>query len=112
MIAMLKQPGTAPVRIDIEAGTENLCRVLGGEMEHVGFGMGIGVLCDEEGRYKGPVINGKPTSLPYNFRLDSYISFVGTVLFVGEGKEDFIDLTEEQIEIISDFFKKKRRHLK
>ena len=94
MLAMLKEPGRAPVKIEIENTLDALRGIIGGHIEHVGFDLfdyrgghtKIGILMDEEGKLKG---------LPPNFSFFGD-SIVGTVLIVGEDGEGFIDLTEEQ----------------
>ena len=100
LIVIIKRPGEKPEVIETGDGPDALSDALGGHIEHVGLGGGIGMLCDEDGRYKGPVIDGKPTSLPLNFFIAPYGAMVGPVLFVGEGEEDFCDLTEEQQQFI------------
>ena len=53
---------------------------------------------------KGPVVDGRPTSLPFNFIFNGCINFVGPVLFVGESGEEFIDLSDDQINEVMRFF--------
>ncbi len=100
MIAVIKQPCSRPEIVDIGSDFMDLRNVVGGGLEHYGFGHGIGILCDIEGRNKGN---------PFNFRLDDYVDFVGPALFVGEGDEDFIGLTDEQIMLVLSFFGEERK---
>jgi len=106
MRCMIKYPGDIrPKEVNIDNSLEALQKAVGGYIEHFGFSAGVGLLFDEDGRYKGPVVNGKPTSLESNFALnDMCVDFVGPVLFVGESGDEFIDLTEEQILEINQFF--------
>ena len=100
MKAIIKLPGKEPEIIEAESDLQEL---VGGYLEHVCFVRGIGILCDEEGLYKGPVVNGKPTSLPYNFFLPHVGALVGPVLFVGESHGVFVDLDERQVSLILGF---------
>lgn len=79
MIAVIKQPCSRPEIADIGSDFMDLRNVVGGGLEHYGFGHGIGILCDIDGRNKGK---------PFNFRLDEYVDFAGPVLFVGESGEN------------------------
>lgn len=104
MKAILKEPGKEPRILEVESDHEALHEALGGYLEHIGIGRGIGILCDEDGRYKGPVVKGRPTSLPYNFSLPDIGPLVGPVLFVGESPDGFIGLDDEQISLVFDGF--------
>lgn len=104
MRVVRKNPGRAPEILEIGEELEDLQQAVGGHLEHFGFLPGIGILCDEMSRLKGPVVNGKPTSLPYNFAVDEYVDFVGPVLFVGESGERFIGLSGDQVKKILGFF--------
>ena len=52
MRAIIKQPGKDPEISNIGDKLEDLQEAVGGYLEHYGFGHGIGMLFDEEGRYK------------------------------------------------------------
>ena len=107
MKVILKLPGEAPKEVEIGNGLEDLQKAVGGYIEHVPFGDGIGILVNEEGRFKGPVIGDWPTSLPVNFTLYPYGQLVGPALFIGEGEEDFVGLEDWQMDIINEFFRNK-----
>lgn len=91
MEAIIKIPGKRPEKINIDNSLSDLRRVVGGYLEHYGFGIGIGMLCDEDGRAKG---------LPLNFIFDGR-DFVGPVLFVGEEGGDFVSLTSIQQGVVA-----------
>lgn len=47
MEVIIKRPGKRPEKINIGNSLSDLRRVVGGYLEHYGFGIGIGMLCDE-----------------------------------------------------------------
>ena len=104
MRAVIKKPGESPEIIDVDNDLKPLQEAVGGYIEHFSLTRGIGILCDEDGRFKGPVVDGRVTSLPYTFAFDEYVVFVGAVLFVGESGDDFTDLTDEQVDLINRSF--------
>ena len=105
MRSILKMPGEGPKVVEIDNELRSLQEAVGGHIEHIGIGHGIGILCDEEGRFKGPLVNGRPTSLPFNFFLITVGSLVGPVLFVGEKGEEFVSLDDAQVDRILGFLK-------
>lgn len=60
MIAVIKQPGKGPEITDKENTLDSLRGIVGGGLEHYGFGHGIGILCDIDGRNKGKPFNFRP----------------------------------------------------
>ena len=95
MKAIIKEVGKEPKVIDIENTLEALQKAIGGYLEAVNVGNGVIMLCDEEGKLKGS---------KYNFDLGSD-KIVGNVLFTqSDGKEDFADLDDKQIETVMHFF--------
>lgn len=103
MKVIIKRPGEKAEAVEIENELKALQNAVGGHIEHVGFGWGIGILCDEEGRFKGPLVDGRPTSLPFNFFLNPYGSIVGPALFVAEKGDEFVGLNDEQIALVWEF---------
>lgn len=83
MYALKKEPGKKPEWVDIESDLKPLQEAVGGYIETVTFDDFI-VICDEEGRLKGK---------ERNCRIEG-ISFVGTILIVGKGRDDFLSLPE------------------
>lgn len=60
-----------------------------GDMEEAKVIEGVILLCDEEGHIKNK---------PLNFEMPIYDGIFGDVVFVGDGAEDFRDLTDEETE--------------
>ncbi len=85
LLFVLKQPGQAPERIEAqvpEKDTLSLVQgIVGGYVEQVYVSNEVAILCDEDGISKG---------LPHN------CGFLGPILFIGLGKEDWTGLTPEQ----------------
>lgn len=94
MTVILKRPGEEPKKIDIEDTLEAYRSIIGGSIEHLGFGNGIGMLFDEDGKFK---------NLPLNFFIPGDF-IVGNVLFVWGKGEEFVSLSDEQIEHILETF--------
>ena len=95
MKAIIKEVGKEPKVIDIDNTLEALQKAVGGYIEAVNVGGNVIMLCDEEGRLKGS---------KYNFDLGSE-KIVGDVIFTkSDGKEDFTDLDENDVETILHFF--------
>jgi len=95
MTAVIKRPGKAPEKIEIEGDLRSLQIAVGGHIEHYGFCRGIGMLCNEEWRLLG---------LPFNFIFDGDVEFGGPVLFVGEKNDEFTGLSDEQLVAVGGFF--------
>lgn len=83
--ALYKEPGKAPIIINVENELEALQRVIGGYLETASARNDVCVICDEEGRLKG---------LPFNVAVWG-VSFVGPILIVGVDGEEFCDLPGE-----------------
>lgn len=95
MKAIIKEVGKEPKVIDIENTLEALQKAVGGYIEALNIGGNILMICDEEGKLKRK---------PYNFDLGND-KIVGDVIFTkDDGKEDFTDLSENDIETILHFF--------
>lgn len=83
MNVLRKEPGKKPEMVNIENKLEALQEAVGGYIETVTFSEFI-VICDEEGRLKGK---------EYNCDIKD-VSFVGTILIVGDDGDDFTDLSD------------------
>ena len=91
MRVIIKEVGKAPVVKDIENTLDALKSLVGGYIEVVTLDDNILLICNEEGKMQG---------LPPNFSM-GYDVIVGTAVFVSfDGKEDFTDLNDWQIEYI------------
>lgn len=93
--AIVKEVGKAP---SVEKITNDLATfqgLVGGYIEVLSMGEGVGVVVNEE---------GKLIDLPVNFGL-GYDTINGTAVFVAFGNEgDFTDLTDLQIDTIMSSF--------
>ena len=96
MKAIIKEVGKNPKVQDITNDLETLKTLVGGYIEVVRMEDNILLICNEEGKLQG--------LLP-NFST-GYDVIVGTAVFVSfDGKEDFTDLNDWQIEnIMSKFY--------
>lgn len=91
MRAIIKEVGKAPVVKDIENTLDALKSLVGGYIEVVRLEDNILLICNEEGKIQG---------LSPNFSM-GYDTIVGTAVFVSfDGKEDFTDLDDWQIEYL------------
>ena len=95
MRAIYKEPGKEPEirNIDNELGT--LQSLVDGWIEHLTFITGVGLIMNEEGKLR----NMEP-----NFRY-GHDMVVGPAIFVGEGGEDFTDITDEQAMRVLEFLR-------
>lgn len=100
MTVILKRPGEEPKKIDIEDTLEAYRSIIGGSLEHLGFGNGIGMLFDEDGKFK----DLSPNFFLFDDREAPIDVVVGNVLFVGEKGEEFVSLSDEEIEHILETF--------
>jgi hypothetical protein len=81
--AIIKKPGEPYGHMThISPSLENLQKHVGGYIQAVSFGA-LTIICNEDGKLKG---------LPKNFRMGYFDTFVGTVVVVGSGEEDFTDI--------------------
>lgn len=95
MRTIIKEVGKAPEIKNIENTLDALKSLVGGYIEVVGLDDNVLLICNEEGKMKG---------LPPNFST-GYDVIVGTAVFVSfDGKEDFTDLNDWQIEYIMSKF--------
>lgn len=76
-----KDPGKAPVEVQIPNTLEDLQRAVGGYLEAVTYTRSCVILCNEEGRLMG---------MPYNTVLFGH-KFVGPILLVGTKGDEFAD---------------------
>lgn len=87
MKILYKKVGEAPTVMDVENELHVLQGLVDGYIETAPTPVSrVVIVCDEEGKLKGK----RP-----NFVNEDLI--VGDAFFVGIGRDDFIDLTEEQI---------------
>ena len=95
MRAIIKEVGKSPVVKDIENTLDALKSLVGGYIEVIGLDDKVLLICNEEGKLQG---------LPPNFST-GYDVIVGTAVFVSfDGKEDFTDLDDWQIEYVMSKF--------
>ncbi len=95
MRVIIKEVGKAPVIKDIENTLDALKSLVGGYIEVVRLDNNVLLICNEEGKIQG---------LSPNFSM-GYDTIVGTAVFVSfDGKEDFTDLNDWQIEYLMSKF--------
>ena len=90
MKVIVKEPGESPKMVTIDGSLESLQRLVGGYIEHVEFTKQTGILVNEEGKLR---------KLEPNIILPEDM-LVGTVVFVGESGEEFVDVPEREAEVI------------
>lgn len=95
MRAIYKVPGKEAEVRDIENTLEALQRLVGGYIEHYTFISGVGMIMNEE---------GKLMDMDPNFRY-GHDMVVGPAIFVGEGGEDFTDITDAQAMRVMEFLR-------
>ena len=94
MRVIVKEPGESPKRVTIDGSLESLQRLVGGYIEHISFTKTTGILVNEEGKLR---------KLAANIILPEDI-LVGTVVFVGESGEEFVDVPDEEADVIMKAF--------
>lgn len=96
MKVIIKEVGKRPQVEDVVNELTTLQSLVGGYIEVVSTGGGVGLIMNEEGKIHG---------LPVNFGL-GYDTINGTAVFVAFGDDgDFKDLTDWQVEdIMSRFY--------
>lgn len=95
MRAIIKEVGKQPQIKDVENTLDALKSLVGGYIEVVRLDNGVLLICNEDGKMQG---------LPPNFKL-GYDTVVGTAVFVSfDGKEDFTDLNDMQVEYLMSKF--------
>lgn len=90
MRVIVKEPGKSPKMATIDGSLESLQQLVGGFIEHIEFTKQTGILVDEEGKYK---------NLEPNIILPEDV-LVGTVVFVGESGDAFVDVPEKEAQTI------------
>ena len=91
MKAILKKPNCKSELVEINDELEELRQLVGGYIETIPYRDNIIILLDEEGRLKDS---------EDNIVVSKYGMLVGNIVFVGTKGEDFISLTEYQIQEI------------
>ena len=94
MTIVVKEVGKRPEVREIEGTLKEMQAIVDGNIEAIYLPDGLVMVCDEEGKIKDKTGN-------FRFGWD-YI--VGDVFFVGAGEEDFVSLTDEQVELVKGFF--------
>lgn len=95
MKVIVKEVGKNPEVREIENDLKVLNQLVGGYIEVVRVDDDILLICNEEGKIQG---------LPLNFSM-GYDAIAGTAVFVSfDGKEDFTDLNDWQIEFLMSKF--------
>ncbi len=91
MKILVCEPGKHPYVKDIEPGLENLQHEVDGLIQALyPFSEEVAVVCNEEGLFRN--------DLAWNRVVDKYGPIKGTFFLCGLGYDDFIGLTDEQIE--------------
>lgn len=85
MRIIFKEPGKPARRMVIDGSLETMQQLVGGYIEHLSAGNGLGILCNEEGKLLGLAPSG------CEFMDDP---LVGNIIFLGENGEDFTDVPE------------------
>lgn len=102
MRAIIKEVGKEPRVEEIENELPTLQKLVGGYIEAVSTGQGICLVCNEEGKLNG---------LPANFPIGNDV-IAGTAVFVSYGNDgNFMDLSDEQIEILTNFFNEVKKQM-
>lgn len=94
MRVIVKEPNKALEIREIKDAIEVYHEIVDGFIETVTMNSKLLFICNEEGK----LLNLKPNFL-YNYDM-----IVGTVVFVGYQGENFISLTDEQIEYVKSLF--------
>ena len=92
MRILMKEPGKGIRSMVIPNELKMLQDLVGGYIETYTIAEDVAIICNEEGKLLG---------LPYNCTICGE-DFVGTILFVGVGEEDFTDVPESLIRIIAE----------
>lgn len=96
MKILVCEPGKHPYVKDIEHTLENLQKEVGGYIQALyPFEDNAAVVCNEEGLF---------LDLTWNRTVEKYGPIKGTFFVCGLGTEDFIGLTDEQIEKYTKLF--------
>ena len=90
---------TPPTVQEIDGSLESMQKIVGGTIQAVyAFDEPVCIVCNDEGKLLGLPMNRALTDdhgVPYDF-------VCGTFFMAGVGREDFISLTEQQIEKYKD----------
>lgn len=96
MRVIIKEVDKEPRVEEVENDLTTFQQLVGGYIEAVTTGEGICLVCNEE---------GKLNNLPANFPIGNDV-IAGTAVFVSYGNDgNFADLSDKQIEILTNFFK-------
>ena len=87
--AIVKQPGLKPMLCEIDNTVKEMQMIVGGYIETVTMTPDLVVICNEDGRRLG---------LQKNEAFDD-TDFVGTIILVGRGLDDFTDVPEYVIKM-------------
>lgn len=104
LIKVLVVEPMKPCRVQEISGLKDMQEIVGGHIEAIyPFQETVALVCNEEGKLQG---------LPYNRPLFGengrpYDIICGTFFIAGLGTEDFISLTEEQIQRYKAFYDKR-----
>lgn len=93
MRVLVKEVGKDAEVREIDGSLESMQGIVGGYIEDVYIGLGVHLVCNEEGKIQG---------LPTNLETD-YDEIVGNVLFCATDECDYCGLTDEQIEHAKDW---------
>ena len=91
MKVIVKNPNQKSEVMEISNELEELQQLVGGYIETIPYKDNIIILIDEEGRLKDS---------ENNIAVPKYGMLVGNIIFIGTKGEDFISLTEDQIQEI------------
>ena len=101
---LFKEVGKKPTLIEIENTYEEQKKLVGGYVEFCYFDVikeNIGIIVNEEGKLE---------NLPINFKSKTYGEiFVGNAIFVREGDNGIIDITEEDIKDINEWLERENK---
>ena len=102
MTVLVVEPGEAPYSKQMEHDLESLQKAVGGHIQCVyPFEDPIGIICDEEGKYKGYPLNRALR----NEESEIYDVIAGTFLVVGLSSDNFASLSSELMEKYKAFSK-------
>lgn len=102
MTVLVVEPGEAPYSKQMEHDLESLQKAVGGHIQCVyPFEDPIGIICDEEGKYKGYPLNRALR----NEESEIYDVIAGTFLVVGLSSDNFASLSSELMEKYKAFFR-------
>lgn len=102
MKVLMVEPGKVPYEAEIDPGLESLQAAVGGDIQAMyPFDDPVGIVCDEEGKFKGSPLNRALR----DENGDVYDIIAGKFLIVGLGEENFQSLPDDLIEKYTEEFK-------